>query len=213
MKSQDLAATDGAKAVAIEVLGRSRTRPNFGNGGEVENLLGQAKARHQTRQASLPLKDRSLDIIFEPQDFDINFDRNAHASDNLQKLFEDVIGCEEIVAKLEGYQRICRAMKARGMDMRKQIPTNFIFKGPPGKFTPLSNCSSSLTSNLFHFPRNRKDHNRAKNRASVLRHGLFVFDGGSGVFGNRSYWPICRSNRPEDEEAVGKGAWESSDRR
>ncbi|KZP13920.1 P-loop containing nucleoside triphosphate hydrolase protein [Athelia psychrophila] len=132
MKDQDLAATDPAKVVAIEVLARSRNRPNFGNGGEVENLLGRAKANYQTRNARLPLSQRPLDIVFEPQDFDVDFNRNANASDNLQKLFEDVVDCEEIVAKLAGYQKISRTMKARGMDMRKNIPTNFIFKGPPG---------------------------------------------------------------------------------
>lgn len=139
MKNQDLAATDAAKIVAIEVLSRSRNRPNFGNGGEVENLLGRAKAHHQSRHARLPLKERPLDIIFEPQDFDPDFNRNANASDNLQKLFEDVVGCEEIIAKLAGYQKISRTMKARNMDMRKNIPTNFIFKGPPGKLSSLYN--------------------------------------------------------------------------
>jgi len=37
------------------------------------------------------------------------------------------------VTKLGDYQKIARAMKATGVDMRKQIPTSFIFKGPPGQ--------------------------------------------------------------------------------
>lgn len=144
LKNQDLGATDAAKNVAIEVLSRARHRPNFGNAGEVENLLTQAKGRYQTRQASLPFEDRSLDIVFEPQDFDSNFDRDANASDNLSKLFEDVVGCERIVQKLGEYQQIARAMKARNMDMRDQIPTNFIFKGPPGKMIALSHFDRTL---------------------------------------------------------------------
>jgi hypothetical protein len=43
LKKQDLSATDAAKDVAMELLGRERNRPNFGNGGAVENLLGQTK--------------------------------------------------------------------------------------------------------------------------------------------------------------------------
>lgn len=132
LKNQDLSATDPAKDVAIEVLSRARHRPNFGNAGEVENLLALAKGRYQTRQAILPIENRSFDIIFEPQDFDPNFNRDANASENLSKLFDDVVGCEHIVQKLGEYQQIARAMKARDMDMRDQIPTNFIFKGPPG---------------------------------------------------------------------------------
>ncbi|KAI0067131.1 P-loop containing nucleoside triphosphate hydrolase protein [Artomyces pyxidatus] len=135
LKQQDLAATDAAKAIAINVLGRSRNRPNFGNGGEVENLLSKAKGQHQARHASLAARDRPLDIVFEPQDFDADFDRDAHSADNLKELFKDVIGCEKVVEKLEEYQNIARVMKAQGKelkDARGLIPTNFVFKGPPG---------------------------------------------------------------------------------
>ena len=134
LKSQDLEATDDAKAVAIEVLSRGRNRPNFGNAGEVENQLTAAKGRHQLRQSAKKPSERPSDIVFEPQDFDPDHDRGAHASTNLAKLFEDVVGCEEVVAKLSGYQQIAQGMKAKGMDARGEIPTNFLFKGPPGTF-------------------------------------------------------------------------------
>ncbi|KAJ7116098.1 P-loop containing nucleoside triphosphate hydrolase protein [Mycena filopes] len=129
---QHLDATDAAKDVAIEVLGRARNRPNFGNAGEVENLLGLAKKRYQTRQDSLPRSNRSFDVIFEPQDFDLEFDRSSHASTNLTKLFEDVVGCEEVIHKLAEYQATANNAKRRGMDVRELIPTNWVFKGPPG---------------------------------------------------------------------------------
>lgn len=134
LKSQDLEATDDARAVAIEVLSRGRNRPNFGNAGEVENQLGLAKARHQLRQSGKKPSERTSDIVFTPQDFDPDYDRGAHASTNLAVLFEDVVGCEEIIAKLSGYQQIAQGMKAKGLDPRGEIPTNFLFKGPPGKF-------------------------------------------------------------------------------
>ena len=75
--------------------------------------------------------------MFEPQDFDPEFQRGAHAMTNLQKLFEDVVGCEGIVARLEGYQQMRQAMKVRGISSRGMIPTNFLFKGPPGMFVEL----------------------------------------------------------------------------
>ena len=132
LKDQDLGATAEAKTVAIEVLSRSRNRPNFGNAGEVENLLGQAKGRHQARQALLPEGKRNFDVVFESQDFDPNYDRGAHASTNLQKLFEDVVGCEDVVRKLGEYQQVATALKARNIDARGEVPMNFVFKGPPG---------------------------------------------------------------------------------
>lgn len=132
LKKQDLAATDDAKQVARDVLGRMKDRPNFGNAGEVENMLGLAKDRYQKRMASVPPHERS-DVVFEPQDFDPDFNRSQNASANLAKLFEDVIGCDEVIDKLDRYQKIAKTMKEQGLDMRKQIPSNFVFKGPPGK--------------------------------------------------------------------------------
>ncbi|KAJ7650277.1 P-loop containing nucleoside triphosphate hydrolase protein [Roridomyces roridus] len=128
LKTQHLAATDAAKDVAIEYLSRARIRPNFGNAGEVENLLGLAKKRYQTRAS----KSKDLNVVFEPQDFDPEFDRGSHAATNLTKLFEDVVGCEDIVRRLGEYQTLANNAKARGKDIRHLIPTNWVFKGPPG---------------------------------------------------------------------------------
>lgn len=137
LDDQDLTATDAAKNVAKDVLNRLRNRPNFGNVGEVENLLGQAKLRYQQRQGTLPVEQRSPDAPFEPEDFDPDYNRDEHAATNLVKLFEDIVGCDNIIKKMEGYQRMAINMKAMAMDFRGQIPTNFIFKGPPGEYTPL----------------------------------------------------------------------------
>ena len=134
LDSQDLEATDRAKDVAVEVLSRGRNRPNFGNGGEVENQLGLAKGRYQLRHSATKASEQPSDIVFEPQDFDPEYDRAARASTNLDKLFEDVVGCETIIAKLGGYQQIAQGMKLKGLDPRGMIPTNFLFKGPPGRF-------------------------------------------------------------------------------
>jgi hypothetical protein len=133
LKKQGLDATLEAKDVVISKLSRSRHLPNFGNAGEVENMISHAKAAHQTRQSALPSAKRSFDVIFEPQDFDAKFDRAINASLNCRELFKDVMGSDDIVEKLEGYIRTADSMKARGMDPRESIPFNFVFKGPPGE--------------------------------------------------------------------------------
>ncbi|KAJ7601754.1 P-loop containing nucleoside triphosphate hydrolase protein, partial [Mycena polygramma] len=132
LKEQDLKATDAAKIVALEVLSRARHRPNFGNAGDIENLLGHAKTHHATRQSRLPAQERAVEITFEPRDFDADFDRGTNASENLATLFQDMVGCDYIKEKLGDYQRIASVMKERGTDSRRLIPTNFVFKGPPG---------------------------------------------------------------------------------
>lgn len=140
MNAQDLGASEEAKTVAMDVLNRARIRPHFGNAGEVENLLSSAKDRFQSRQNDLPLIERSIDFVFEQRDFDPEFDRVKHANEKLKVLFEDVVGCDDIIKKLAGYQQIVQGMKARGLDPRGQIPMNFLFKGPPGWLVEKSTC-------------------------------------------------------------------------
>ena len=43
------------------------------------------------------------------------------------------MGCEEVIDKLAGYQQVAQNMKARNRQSRGVIPTNFLFKGPPGE--------------------------------------------------------------------------------
>ena len=133
LNKQGLDATDQAKEVAINVLSKARRRLHFGNAGEVENMISQAKSAHQLRQSSLPTAERSIDIVFQPKDFDADFDREKGAATNLKELFKDIVGSESVVKKFEGYIRTIEAMRARGRDPEEHIPFNFIFKGPPGE--------------------------------------------------------------------------------
>lgn len=115
----------------MEVLSRTKRRPNFGNAGEIENLISQAKMHSQKRTTTMHPKDR-INISFVPTDFDPEFGREQNASDNLAKLFEDVVGCDHIVARLGKLQKVAKMSKERGLDTSDLIPTNFVFKGPPG---------------------------------------------------------------------------------
>lgn len=132
LANQDLGATPQAISTAIDVLSRLRNGLNFGNGGEVENLISKAKANYQARQSALPAAQRSIDFIFEPQDFDPQYDRASNAETNIEKLFQGVVGCEGIVSKLDGFLKEAKGMRAQGLEPRGKIPMNFIFKGPPG---------------------------------------------------------------------------------
>jgi hypothetical protein len=136
LKRQDLSATPQAVSTAIDVLGRLRNGLNFGNGGEVENLLSKAKTNYLGRQAKLHVSQRSIDFVFEPEDFDLDCNRSSGAETNLQALFAGVIGCDSIINKLDGFLKVAKGMRAQGLDPRGQIPMNFIFKGPPGKYNP-----------------------------------------------------------------------------
>ncbi len=118
--------------MVLEVLDRSRVRPNFGNAGEVDNMLGKAKLRHQSRQSHLKPSERPTDIIFEPEDFDPDFNRSEGAEKSLEHLFRDMVGADRVIQKLREIQRVAQLTTDRGEDPRLAVPTSFAFKGPPG---------------------------------------------------------------------------------
>ncbi|EEY22939.1 cbbX [Verticillium alfalfae VaMs.102] len=129
LKQQGFKATDQAKTVAIEVLDRARNRPNFGNAGEIDILLDQAKGSHQKR---LSLGQTEHRVTLGAVDFDAGFERMQRSQTNIPMLFEGTVGCEKIVAILQGYQDIVRTSRLLGMDPKGQVPFNFLFRGPPG---------------------------------------------------------------------------------
>jgi len=133
LKGQDLDATPQAKAVALDVLQRKRVRPNFGNAGEIDNMLGTAKSNYQSRQSRLPASSRAHDVTFEPQDFDPHYARSNQAASNLTELFKDMVGADTIIQKLRNLQETAERMKKRGIDYRSETPTTFVFSGPPGE--------------------------------------------------------------------------------
>jgi hypothetical protein len=133
LKQQGLDATDGAKDVVIGILSKTRDRPNFGNAGEVENLIGRAKAHHQTRSQSSAMDNEDPDVLFLPQDFDPDFDRASRSGSICSKIFGDFFGAQEWTGKLERLQKMALNMKGRGQDPKEHVAFNWVFKGPPGE--------------------------------------------------------------------------------
>lgn len=119
--------------MALGILSRGRSLPNFGNAGEVENVISTAKTSCMARRAQQPLSERTPDIVFVPGDFDANHNRAANAGTNLAKLFEDIVGHRDLVTELGNFQAIARACREKGLDPWEQIPTNFVFSGSPGE--------------------------------------------------------------------------------
>ncbi|KAI5868688.1 P-loop containing nucleoside triphosphate hydrolase protein [Durotheca rogersii] len=130
LKQQAFRAGEAAKKVVIDVLRRARIRPNFGNAGEVDIILDQAKERQQKRLSESQGINKTN--VFLPEDIDPNFDRSERATTDIRMLFQGVIGCDEIAEQLEGYQQVVKNMKAMDMEPRSQIPFGFLFRGPPG---------------------------------------------------------------------------------
>ncbi|KAJ6531120.1 P-loop containing nucleoside triphosphate hydrolase protein [Mycena capillaripes] len=130
MVQGDLQATPDGRNVALDVLARAKLRPNFGNGGDVENLLGKAKVNFTQRNRG----DRQAleNIVFEAIDFDMDFDRAKQADTRLSDLFKDTVGSDELVDRLRTIQQTAVTAKQRGENLADLVPTTFVFKGPPG---------------------------------------------------------------------------------
>ncbi|KAF5983131.1 hypothetical protein FBULB1_3920 [Fusarium bulbicola] len=120
-------ATTKAKVVALDVLRRARNRPNFGNAGEIDILLGRAMASHQKRVSSGHVKRHGT---LEPIEFDEDFDRAEKGDTDVKKLFEGDVGRDRLISILQGYQT--RVRQAKQLEIDPEIPFNFLFRGPPG---------------------------------------------------------------------------------
>lgn len=168
LKQQAFQTTAQGKKVALEVLARARNRPNFGNAGEIDILLNGAKVRHQQRLSAEKGSGKvpTSTSIFEPQDFDKEYDRGERAETNIPMLFAGNVGCENIVEQLEGYRQTVRNMRMLDIDPRDQIPFNFLFRGPPGK-RPCRDASG-MWNILTSFNRNRENDHRKKDGKGLL---------------------------------------------
>jgi hypothetical protein len=132
LKAQAFTTTERGRSVALEVLSRMRNRPNFGNAGQIDVLLNDAKTRQQQRFRRDRVKPTA---IFEAEDFDSDYTRAERADTNIEKLFSGVVGCEGIVIQMKEYQKIAENMRDAGMEPRDELPFTFLFRGPPGEFT------------------------------------------------------------------------------
>jgi hypothetical protein len=134
LKEQGYEVNDSARRVALEILELARHRVHFGNAGEIDILLNSAKMRHQRRISLNNPQGRAPDSVLQAVDFDEDFDRVEKGGTSVPKMFEAVVASENIVSRLENYQQIAKSLKKLKMDPRGQVPFNFLFRGPPGKW-------------------------------------------------------------------------------
>ncbi|RVD87113.1 uncharacterized protein DFL_005356 [Arthrobotrys flagrans] len=128
LRLAEIHASPESREVAIRKISQRRQKINFGNAGEVENLLSVAKERMLKRQVDGGASTAEL----LPTDFDPDHDRRTRADTGLADLFKDLIGVEDIVRRFEDYQMSSMVMRGRGVDPKEHIPLLFIFKGPSG---------------------------------------------------------------------------------
>jgi hypothetical protein len=128
LANQNLRVTSQVIFTIIDVLSRLRNKLNFDNDDDVKNLISKVKTNYQARQSALSTAQRSIDFIFESQNFDSQYDRASNVEINLERLFQRIIDCEDIVSKLNEFLKVIKEMRAQDLESREQISMNFIFK-------------------------------------------------------------------------------------
>ncbi|KAG2452041.1 hypothetical protein HYH02_003079 [Chlamydomonas schloesseri] len=111
---------------AVEALEAQRRKPNFGNAGAVNNLLSAAVLRMEARLRKLTPAQRAAAAPV-PEDF-----LPPRQGGDPKAIFDDLIGCKEVLAKLREWQATITACQAMGRDPLASFELNFRFVGSPG---------------------------------------------------------------------------------
>ncbi len=99
-----------------------------------ESILTKAKLNYEARYSSMPVSERHFHIVLEPEDFDPDFNRGSSEGSNCRELLQDLVD-DSTIRKLESYQKLSSAAQKYNLNPRDLVPTNFVFKGPPGVYT------------------------------------------------------------------------------
>jgi hypothetical protein len=146
LRHQDQTASDEALSVAREVLDRASLHPEFSNAGAVESCLQEAKKRRQARLQSTPVSGRDYSGQLQAVDFDPDHGLKTSGYTDCQKLLHGIVG-KDVINQIERYQQQALMAKWSGTKhFRDVVPTNFIFKGGPGK-----SCFQLLAITLLTF--------------------------------------------------------------
>lgn len=118
----------------VRILSRERSKPNFGNGGAVDNLLSRAVLKFEERLKRKSAAERAESRTLTVEDFISPEDEKvAEIRKDPDSLFKDLVGCREIVKMMKTFKSTVQYAQKVGRDPTEDIEMNLIFAGPPGK--------------------------------------------------------------------------------
>ncbi|KAJ4309602.1 hypothetical protein N0V84_011415 [Fusarium piperis] len=135
MKQQQVHADEDTLEVARSVLERGLRHPKFANAAAVELCLQEAKQRCQARLQSTPLEKRDYSGKLIAEDFDPDCSLKADGYTSCKALLDGCVS-QKVISQIENFQQQVLMAKLSGQtSFEDMVPTNFIFKGWPGKTT------------------------------------------------------------------------------
>lgn len=134
MKALGIRATIEAREIVKSKFQLARQSCNFGNGGEVDNLLSQAIQNSWRRFGKIPDKEKfeySRDIELLAEDFDTNH-QDQLTEENMDELFADMFDMDNHVERFRSILRQRSQCLRRGLDAQTLVPFTFVLIGPAG---------------------------------------------------------------------------------
>ncbi|KAG5957240.1 hypothetical protein E4U58_006224 [Claviceps cyperi] len=126
LEQQGFGVTETGKQVALDMMNRARNRPNFGNAGEIDILLNEAKRRHQT-------PGQNVITVLEAVDFDEDHDRLQSSETNIAELFAGTSGCEELSKPSKATSTRCEPCRPWASTRRRRSRSRSCFAGHPAR--------------------------------------------------------------------------------
>lgn len=124
--------TAEAKKLALEILSRAKQRPNFGNGGEVANMIGRTLANYRTRFGAMTAEQRLGPTCFEARDMDPLHGNVVGVEEEVEHAFDQYIAIGHIKTQFKALARRANALRRAGRDPVPFMPFHLVFKGPFG---------------------------------------------------------------------------------
>lgn len=169
LRDQDLTASEEALTIARKVLDIASMHPEFSNAGAVDSCLQEAKKRRQTRLQSTPSAGRDFNDELQAVDFDPDHGLKTKGYTDCQQLLHGVVA-KPIIEQIENFQQQALMAKWSGAStFRDVVPTNYIFRGGPGRST---DSQLNLLLLIWITIRNREDNRCTKNGDDILQLGL-----------------------------------------
>ena len=121
--------TPEAKSLAMQMLSFAKQQPNFGNGGEVDNLLGRAMGNFRMRFSEIPPEDQSGNVCFQSEDLDPTLKKSFKVEDQIDTLFAGLVGMQDLKNSFRELARRSTSLRLNGRNPMKFMPFHFVFKG------------------------------------------------------------------------------------
>ncbi len=136
MQEQQVRASSHALGVAKQVLGRESRHPLFNNAAAVDTCLQEAKRRRDERLKATPEEGRDYTGELQPEDFDPDHGIKEAGYTDCKQLLKGLVG-DGVILTIDNYQKQALMAQWSGQgNFSDMVPTNFVFKGEPGKSTP-----------------------------------------------------------------------------